>query len=95
LAARLKDISLNFSLKFSSRDDDITKEVLAEKAYDSVNAQKIVEALKEQGINLERNQIKLDKPLKTVGQYLVDIDLLPQEKTSIKVNITSSSKNAH
>ena len=54
-----------------------------------------MDALKEQGIDLQRNQIKLDKPLKTVGQYTIEIDLLPKEKTSIKVNITGSLKNAH
>jgi len=95
LAAQLKEVVLNFSLKFSSHDDDTTKEVLAEKAYDSVNAQRIIDALKEKGIDLQRNQVKLDKPLKTVGQYSIEIDLLPKEKTSIKINVTGSLKNAH
>ncbi len=93
-AEKLREVILNFSLKFFSRDDDTTKEVLLEKAYDSVNAQRIIEALAEKGINLDRNQIKLDKPLKTVGQYLIEVNLLPKVKTLLTINITGSSKNA-
>ena len=95
IAAQLKELVLNFSLKFSSYDDDTTKEILAEKAFDSVNVQRIIDALKEKGINLQRNQIKLDKPLKTVGQYTIEVNLLPKEKTFVKINITSAIKNAH
>ena len=93
-AEKIESMTLNFSLKFSSKDDDTTKEVLSEKAYDSVNTQKIIETLAEKGIKLNRNQIKLGKPLKTVGQYTVEINLLPQEKTYLKINITGSLKNA-
>ncbi|MCX6737307.1 MAG: 50S ribosomal protein L9, partial [Candidatus Parcubacteria bacterium] len=48
-AEKIKNITLNFTLKFSSNSDDITKEVLSEKAYDSVSAQRIVDALMGQG----------------------------------------------
>ena len=93
-AEKLESMTLNFSLKFSSKDNDTTKEVLSEKAYDSVNAQKIIEALTEKGVKLNRNQVKLDKPLKTVGLYTIEINLLPQEKTYLKINISGSLKNA-
>jgi large subunit ribosomal protein L9 len=93
VAEKIKNLTLNFTLKFSSNTDDNTKEVLSEKAYDSVNAQRITDALISQGIDVNRNQVVLEKPIKTVGVFEVEIKLLPQTKTFLKINITSASKN--
>ncbi len=93
IAEKIKNITLNFTLKFSSNNDDITKEVLSEKAYDSVNAQRIVDALMGQGIKINRGQVSLDKPIKTVGLFELEIKLLPKIKTLLKINITGNSKN--
>ncbi|MCX6737132.1 MAG: hypothetical protein NTX26_00060, partial [Candidatus Parcubacteria bacterium] len=90
---KIKNITLNFTLKFSSNSDDITKEVLSEKAYDSVSAQRIVDALMGQGIRINRGQVSLDKPIKTVGLFELEIKLLPKIKTLLKINITGNSKN--
>ena len=92
-AEKINNITLNFSLKFSSNSDDITKEVLSEKAYDSVNSQRIADALMERGIKVNRSQVSLDKPVKTVGLFEIEIKLLPKIKTLLKINITGSSKN--
>lgn len=93
IAEKIKNLTLNFSLKFSSNSDDLTKEVLSEKAYDSVSAQRIAEALMDQGFKVNRNQVSLDKPLKTVGLFEVEIKLLPKIKTLVKINITGTTKN--
>ncbi|MDD3386471.1 MAG: 50S ribosomal protein L9 [Candidatus Pacebacteria bacterium] len=43
--------------------------------FESINEQKISEKLKELGYNIEKNQIKIDSPIKHIGEYLVEIKL--------------------
>lgn len=43
--------------------------------FESINEQKISEKLKELGYNIEKNQIKIDSPIKHTGEYLVEIKL--------------------
>jgi len=55
------------------------------KMFGSVTAAQVLENLAEQGIKLERNQIKLDAPLHELGVFDVTINLHPEVKTTLKV----------
>jgi len=55
------------------------------KMFGSVTAAQVLENLAEQGIALERNQIKLDTPLHELGVFDVVINLHPEVKTTLKV----------
>jgi len=55
------------------------------KMFGSVSAAQILENLAEQGITLERNQIKLDAPLHELGVFDVLINLHPEVQASLKV----------
>jgi large subunit ribosomal protein L9 len=51
----------------------IRKVVEEEKLYGSVSVSDIAQALEESGVVVERKMIKLDEPIKTVGEHKVPI----------------------
>lgn len=55
------------------------------KMFGSVTAAQILEKLEEQGVKLERKQLKLDAPLHELGVFDVVIDLHPEVETTLKV----------
>jgi len=55
------------------------------KMFGSVTAAQIIEKMAEQGIALERNQVKLDSPVHELGVFDVTITLHPEVKTTLKV----------
>jgi len=55
------------------------------KLFGSVTAAQILENVKEQGVSLERKQIKLDAPLHELGVFDVEISLHPEVSTTLKV----------
>ncbi len=55
------------------------------KMFGSVTAAQILEKLAEEGVKLERNQIKLDAPLHELGVFDVVINLHPEVQTTLKV----------
>jgi large subunit ribosomal protein L9 len=62
--------------------------------YGSVNARDIVAAFAEDGITLDRQQIRLDQPLKTLGLHAVTVALHPEVEVTVKVNIARSQDEA-
>ena len=55
------------------------------KMFGSVTAAQIIEKMAEQGITLDRNQLKLDSPLHELGVFDVTVILHPEVKTTLKV----------
>jgi len=55
------------------------------KMFGSVTAAQVLENLAEQGVKLERNQIKLDAPLHELGVFDVVINLHPEVQATLKV----------
>ncbi len=56
-----------------------------EKMYSSITANEIVQALKDEGITLEKSAILLDEPLKSLGIYQVAVKLHREVTASVKV----------
>jgi large subunit ribosomal protein L9 len=56
--------------------------------FESVNAQKIAERLKEEGIELDKKQIELKKPIDELGEFPVKINLPHNLEAEIKVIVT-------
>lgn len=56
-----------------------------EKLYASITAQDISAALKEEGLDIDKNCIVLDEPLKSLGIYEVPINLHPEVSLKVKV----------
>ena len=62
--------------------------------YGSVNPRDIAKAFTEAGITLDRQQIRLEQPLKTLGLHKVIVALHPEVEVTVKVNIARSQAEA-
>ena len=62
--------------------------------YGSVNVRDIAEALKAQGHDVNKSQIVLERPIKTIGMTDVRVALHPEVHVAVKVNIARSDDEA-
>ena len=62
--------------------------------YGSVSARDIGEALEAQGHKVAKNQIVLDRPIKSIGMQEVRIALHPEVSVTIRVNVARSPEEA-
>lgn len=62
--------------------------------YGSVSTRDIADAASNEGIHIERSQVRLDKPLKSLGVFTVRIVLHPEVDAKISVNIARSEDEA-
>jgi large subunit ribosomal protein L9 len=62
--------------------------------YGSVSTRDIADAASSEGIHMERSQVRLDKPLKSLGVFTVRIVLHPEVDAKISVNIARSEDEA-
>ena len=62
--------------------------------YGSVSPRDIATLLSENGFEVERNQIALNTPIKTVGQHKVPVQLHPELEVSITLNVARSADEA-
>ena len=62
--------------------------------YGSVAVRDLIEALEADGHTVARNQIVLDKPIKSIGVYDVKVALHPEVSVTIKVNVARSPEEA-
>ncbi|MGH6915202.1 MAG: 50S ribosomal protein L9 [Geminicoccales bacterium] len=62
--------------------------------YGSVSARDIATAFTEGGVTIERSQVRLDSPLKTLGIHQVRVALHPEVEVHVSVNIARSAEEA-
>jgi len=62
--------------------------------YGSVNVRDIVAGLNEQGHNVDKKQIVLGHPIKTLGMHDVTVALHPEVRVTIKANVARSDDEA-
>ena len=62
--------------------------------YGSVTARDLAEALEAGGHKVARNQIVLDKPIKSIGVQEVKVQLHPEVSVTITVNVARSPEEA-
>lgn len=75
LAERLEQVSLTFSARVGEEG----------KLFGSVTAADIVQQLESQGFTIEKRQVDLHEPLKTLGVFRVPVRLHADVKPEIKV----------
>ena len=63
--------------------------------YGSVNARDIATAFTEAGISLDKQQIRLEEPLKTLGLHKVTVALHPEVEVTVTVNVARSQEEAN
>jgi large subunit ribosomal protein L9 len=62
--------------------------------YGSVSARDISDAVTEAGVTVERRQIVLDKPIKTLGLHPVRVVLHPEVAVTVTANVAQSAEEA-
>jgi large subunit ribosomal protein L9 len=62
--------------------------------YGSVNVRDIADALKAKGHDLNKSQIILERPIKTLGMFNVKVALHPEVSVGVKVNVARSDDEA-
>lgn len=76
-AEKLKDIGLDFEIEVGENG----------KAFGSISAKEISERLASIGYNVEKKNINLEKPIKLVGTYFVEVKLYKSVSCKIKLNV--------
>ena len=62
--------------------------------YGSVNARDVADGLVEIGYNINRNQISLERPIKTVGLHPIKVALHPEVVVTVTANVARSEDEA-
>lgn len=62
--------------------------------YGSVSTRDIAEAIVETGAQISRNQVVLDRPIKTIGLFDIRIDLHPEVPVTITLNVARTPDEA-
>jgi large subunit ribosomal protein L9 len=67
---------------------DATRQASEEgKLFGSVTGQDIVDFLEAQGVKVQRRQLQLEEPIKSLGETMVGIRLHPEVTARLKVNV--------
>jgi large subunit ribosomal protein L9 len=66
----------------------------SDQLYGSVTTRDIANGITESGVTIDRRQVILPNPIKTVGMHSVRIDLHPEVTTEIVANIARSEEEA-
>jgi large subunit ribosomal protein L9 len=62
--------------------------------YGSVSARDIAAAVTGAGFTIERRQVELNQPIKAIGLYKVAVDLHPEVRVTVTVNVARSPEEA-
>jgi large subunit ribosomal protein L9 len=62
--------------------------------YGSVSARDVADAAQAEGDRVERNQVVLETPIKTLGMHTVKVRLHPEVTVSVSINIARSADEA-
>ena len=91
IAARQAQLKAEYEAKAAQVRDafvSIPRKVGAEdKMFGSVSTKDIAEALAAQNVEVERKLIKLDEPIKTVGEHQVEVRFSADVTVSLKVQV--------
>jgi large subunit ribosomal protein L9 len=63
-----------------------------EKLFGSVTSMEIAEALKEQGIEIDKRKIALEEPIKRLGEYKVPVKLAGGVSAEVKVTVLAKEQ---
>ncbi len=58
-----------------------------DRLYGSVTVQDILNGLKEHGIELQKKQVLLESPIKTLGEYEVEVRISPEVSAKLKLKV--------
>ena len=79
LNKQLNKLSLKFELK--AGED--------EKLFGSVTSQMISDAIGEKGFTVDKKEIEISEPIKSIGKYVVFVKLGPELEAKIKIKVSA------
>lgn len=79
LKGKIVDISVMIPVKVAENG----------KLYGSVSPQNIVDALKEKEIDINKKDVRMDKHIKELGEYEIEIKLYHSVNANIKINVVN------
>jgi large subunit ribosomal protein L9 len=59
------------------------------KLFGSIKTTDIIQALNNKGLDVNKNEVRLDKPIREIGQYTYEVQLHPEVILSLSVNVES------
>jgi len=62
--------------------------------YGSVSTRDIAEIVTEGGFSILRNQVELDRPIKTLGQHPIRLFLHPEVQVTVQINVARTMEEA-
>jgi len=62
--------------------------------YGSVSGRDVAEAIREAGFVIERRQVALDTPIKSLGNYAVRVSLHPEVSVTVNITVARSQEEA-
>ncbi len=88
---REKSFNENIAIKLSKVEITIEAQVGEEdKMFGSITAKDIHKTIIEKGIKVEQNSIQLDKPIKALGIYNVEVKVTEKISSTVKVYVIKS-----
>ena len=78
LKKEIEKLVINIVVKVGAQD----------RVFGSVSTKQIVSELKKLGYEIDKNKIKLDHPLTSLGTHIVNIELHKKVKANLKINLT-------
>ena len=75
LAEKIKNISCTIGMEAGEE----------EKLFGSVTSEMIADALKAEGVEIDKKKISLDEPIKALGVYNIEIKLHPEVKAQARI----------
>ena len=84
LAKQLETVSLTFHRRSGEHDQ----------LFGSVTSSEVAADLEKKGFNIDRRKIHLDEPLKTLGEFKVQIRLYKDVNASVRVEIQKEAEPA-
>ena len=77
LKEQLEKLSINIKVKVGSQD----------KVFGSVSTKQISTELKKLNFNIDKNKIKVDSPLSSLGTHIVKVELHKKVIANVKINL--------
>lgn len=62
--------------------------------YGSVSGRDVADAIKDAGFTVERRQVNLDTPIKTLGAYPIRVSLHPEVSVTVTITVARSQEEA-
>lgn len=77
LKKQLEKLSINIKVKVGSQD----------KVFGSVSTKQISTELKKLNFNIDKNKIKVDYPLSSLGTHIINVELHKKVIANVKINL--------